>query len=1011
MGYRAKVAIALAALATLVLGGHAISQPRYSSAGPRYFYEQSADPGAMSSRDILYSKDDGGDTELFFKDPAANVIQFTKDGSIPAGSISAPGADTQVIYNDGGAFGAEAGFTYVKGTDTLTAVVLTDGAAQITAGALSGVTTISNAGLISNTSGAAEALRLSTNGTDYTKFTMGADGDLAIESTDAAAAAANISVTADGTWEVTSTGYNLTGAGAISGVTDIGLTGSITTATDVSMTGELDMTGAGAAIDLNPSATGTQQVLDITPTAALVAGNEWDGINLNGNALDPLTGGATLIHGYHANFTGVVSADGDDARIQAFRVQLPTGDTGISRAFAHAVNSMTVDGEQVGFASLGATATLNATATYNGGWVDWDGITRTGGAPILQGLTAELPVDYTGFGASYAGYFSGGGDSVTIADGTYAIVAAGNVNVDDGVVNSPILYLTDEDNNYLAFVKNDAGESQMVNNEGAIYIQSSGDTDDHISISTAAGVVTFETLATDDGDLVIAAGGGDISFSDDNLSGTGTLQIGDITTGADGADGKLTIYSEQGVTDYTASFAPHVTMTETTDYLLPAAYATGAQYLSDDGAGNLSWATPAGAGDITDVGDCDTGACFTAAGTGNSLWFEGATPDDFEVILTAEDATTPDKTLTMPQFTGYVVANVNRVTDLEGTALSVAANTLNVTEADPLSATKALDNLAVVAISESLVSDAASTDDLGTEALYWQKLFLDAEISFEGATDDAYQTTFSVTDPTLVDKTITFQDADGIVAMDTTAVNDLDGTLLSIAGGTLNATEADTLAAVTGRGATTATAVTFQNTVNIDDGVGDSPVFYLIDADNNYLGMVKDDGGPAYLVNNEGAIQLKPSNDSDDYFDVSTAAGVVTIQSIANDDGDLVIAAGGGDISFGDENLSGTGRTTFTGGVVRNRTAVNDAAYEALEADYIIAYTAISAARIITLTDALCDAGRVYIVSDEAGAAGTFNLTIDPEGGTTINGVLTYVINADNGRAEVYCAGATWFAN
>ena len=40
-------------------------------------------------------------------------------------------------------------------------------------------------------------------------------------------------------------------------------------------------------------------------------------------------------------------------------------------------------------------------------------------------------------------------------------------------------------------------------------------------------------------------------------------------------------------------------------------------------------------------------------------------------------------------------------------------------------------------------------------------------IIFEGSTDDAFETTLKVTDPTLADKTITFPDADGNVILDT----------------------------------------------------------------------------------------------------------------------------------------------------------------------------------------------------------------------------------------------------
>lgn len=84
-------------------------------------------------------------------------------------------------------------------------------------------------------------------------------------------------------------------------------------------------------------------------------------------------------------------------------------------------------------------------------------------------------------------------------------------------------------------------------------------------------------------------------------------------------------------------------------------------------------------------------------------------------------------------------------------------------------ATTALDNLASVAINESLVSDTANTDDLGTEAINWKQLYLGSGgISLEGSTDDGFQTTINVADPTS-DNAITFQDSSHtVVGRDTT---------------------------------------------------------------------------------------------------------------------------------------------------------------------------------------------------------------------------------------------------
>ena len=174
---------------------------------------------------------------------------------------------------------------------------------------------------------------------------------------------------------------------------------------------------------------------------------------------------------------------------------------------------------------------------------------------------------------------------------------------------------------------------------------------------------------------------------------------------------------------------------------------------------------------------------------GSELSFEGATDNDYQTTFSVTDPTATDKTITFQDADGIVAMDATAVTDLEGTALSITTGTLNVTEADPLSATKALDNLAAVAISESLVSDTANTDDLGTEAKYWKKGYFASELSFEGATDNDFQTTISFTDPTTPDKTITFQDATGTVATDTTAIYDIDGAGLSITTGTLNAAD------------------------------------------------------------------------------------------------------------------------------------------------------------------------------------------------------------------------------
>ncbi|MBO66674.1 MAG: hypothetical protein CL398_00030 [Acidiferrobacteraceae bacterium] len=72
-------------------------------------------------------------------DDGGGQVTLTTGGG--GGGGSPGGSNTQVQYNDSGSFGGNAGMTFVAGTGTFTATVLTDGTAQLTSGALTGLTT------------------------------------------------------------------------------------------------------------------------------------------------------------------------------------------------------------------------------------------------------------------------------------------------------------------------------------------------------------------------------------------------------------------------------------------------------------------------------------------------------------------------------------------------------------------------------------------------------------------------------------------------------------------------------------------------------------------------------------------------------------------------------------------------------------------------------------------------------------------------------------------------------
>jgi len=83
--------------------------------------------------------------------------------------------------------------------------------------------------------------------------------------------------------------------------------------------------------------------------------------------------------------------------------------------------------------------------------------------------------------------------------------------------------------------------------------------------------------------------------------------------------------------------------------------------------------------------------------------------------------------------------------------------------------------------------------------------------------------------------------------------------------------------------------------------------------------------------------------------------------------------------------------------------------------DYIIGIDNTDAARTVTLPTATsagsaANTGKVYIIKDQSGGAGTNNITIQPATGT-IDGAASILISADYGEVQVYSDGAAWYSS
>jgi hypothetical protein len=86
-----------------------------------------------------------------------------------------------------------------------------------------------------------------------------------------------------------------------------------------------------------------------------------------------------------------------------------------------------------------------------------------------------------------------------------------------------------------------------------------------------------------------------------SISGTTLDLASSVQLGANGADGILTLYSEQGGTDYTTIFQPG-TQTQNVTYTLPVNDGDASQVLVSDGSGVLSWSSVSGVGGVSGTG-------------------------------------------------------------------------------------------------------------------------------------------------------------------------------------------------------------------------------------------------------------------------------------------------------------------------------------------------------------------------------------------------------------------------
>lgn len=246
---------------------------------------------------------------------------------------------------------------------------------------------------------------------------------------------------------------------------------------------------------------------------------------------------------------------------------------------------------------------------------------------VAANLDTALVITSDGSGNTKVGpglQSSGAGSTLRLSPDTIdAFVQVGDIDLDDEVTHSPLVFWRDVDNQYFSIQKYDDGTARLYNSETAINFYSNNDANDPITFSTAAGVSTIQTLESgDNGDLNIIAGGNDIGFDDNTL----TIKAFIWYTGGDAGG------------TYDSTDAP-----------------TDGQQLTWNTGGTIDWqAAGAGGGEANTLGDTGTfngteGFGLAGGKTGTVLKVKGlieganitiATSGDSAVTITGSDTST-----------------------------------------------------------------------------------------------------------------------------------------------------------------------------------------------------------------------------------------------------------------------------------------------------------------------------------------------------------------------------------
>ena len=380
-----------------------------------------------------------------------NALIFTAGGDVDGGNLGLE-SDGTLTYNPSTGVVTATGFVgaltgNVTGNTSGTAATVTT-AAQTNITSLGTLTALTVDDVAIN----GKVITMTGSASDTAVFTAGTNGTLSIVTTDAAAAAANIQITADGTVDIDSAGVLTLDSGAAINIepasgSAILLDGTISIDAGV-VTGATSITSTAFVGDITGDVTGTSSLATVTNSTAdtnfpVVFNNESDGLLDDTGALyyNPSTGLLTVpnlsvagtttqVNTVTMNAQNAVVFEGAtaDAHETTLTVVDPTGDNTVYMPDAGGyipliADASTADGAVTAaeFALLDGGSTIGTTAIANG-----DGLLHNDGGTMKQTNVSSLATLFAGAGMTATSSVVNviGGDGITANANDVAITAA-----------------------------------------------------------------------------------------------------------------------------------------------------------------------------------------------------------------------------------------------------------------------------------------------------------------------------------------------------------------------------------------------------------------------------------------------------------------------------------------------------------------------------------------------------------------------------------------------------------